>query len=124
VGLPIEIVELRARYAHYTYTQLATECMAILHFPYQASYMSLFEQYAMGLPLVFPSLDFLWTLHNAFDIVTERTWDRILTGRRPSGSALPAHYKNDSQSRGNQDDEVLLFDPNNDMSERAWKAWM
>lgn len=130
--MPIEIVELRQRYAHYTYTQLANECVAILHFPYQASYMSLFEQYAMGVPLLFPSLDFLWTLHNTFDIVTERTWDRILKGRRPGGSALPAHVSHSWErfagarvaSASTSSEAIITLDPNNDLDERSWKTWM
>lgn len=52
--------------------------------------MSLFEQYGMGIPILVPSLPFLWELHDKYDLVTERTWDRVRLGRRPIGSLIPA----------------------------------
>ena len=36
--------------------------------------MSLFEQYGMGIPILVPSVEFLWQLHDKYDVVTERTW--------------------------------------------------
>ena len=38
----------------------------IIHFPYQISTMSLFEQYSANVPLFFPTKDFLIRLHNAY----------------------------------------------------------
>ena len=52
---------LRKKYKRrYTYESLATN-KAILHFPYQVSVMSLFEQYAMGIPILAPTPEFLWS---------------------------------------------------------------
>jgi hypothetical protein len=34
--------------------------------PYQLSVMSLFEQYGMGIPILVPTVEFLWELHNKY----------------------------------------------------------
>ena len=57
----IQIVPIRKIYRDYKYSDL-TNHPAIIHIPYQVSIMSLFEQYRMNIPLVFPSLDLLTRL--------------------------------------------------------------
>jgi len=104
-------VPLKTKYGHYTYEQLC-ENTAILHLPYQTSIMSLFEQYAMGIPILVPSPEFLWDLHDEHDLVTERTWERVRTGKRPTGSALPGVDKAD------------VHDPNNDRNKDAFLHWI
>ena len=74
---------IKDKYGHYSYKQLC-ENTAIVHFPYQMSIMSLFEQYSMGIPILVPSISFLWQLHDKYDVVTERTWERVRTGKRLS----------------------------------------
>ena len=101
--------DMKSKYGHYSYAQLC-ENTAIVHFPYQLSIMSLFEQYAMGIPILVPSVSFLWKLHNEYDLVTERTWERVRTGKRPKGSLLPA--------------EAKAPDPNDDRSRDAFIYWV
>lgn len=71
--------------------------------------MSLFEQYGMDIPLIFPSLNFLWTLHNKYDIVTERTWERIIRGVRPKKSVVRQYVENAT--------DAAVPDPNDDIDE-------
>uniref|UniRef100_A0A0G4GV25 Uncharacterized protein n=1 Tax=Chromera velia CCMP2878 TaxID=1169474 RepID=A0A0G4GV25_9ALVE len=105
------LVSLRRKYGHYSYKQLC-ENTAILHIPYQLSVMSLFEHYAMGIPILVPSPKFLWELHDAYDVVTERTWTRVHTSTRPTGSIIPGFKTSDS-----------VPDPNDDRSEEAFLHW-
>jgi hypothetical protein len=103
-------VDLHQKYGHYSYEQLC-ENTAILHLPYQTSIMSLFEQYAMGIPVIVPSPEFLWYIHDKYDLVTERTWERVRTGKRPSGSVIPGV-------------NATLPDPNNDFDKDAFLHWI
>jgi hypothetical protein len=103
-------VPLKTKYGHYTYKQLC-ENTAILHLPYQTSIMSLFEQYAMGIPILVPSPEFLWELHDEHDLVMERTWERVRTGKRPTGSVLPGI-------------DTTMPDPNNDRDKEAFLYWI
>lgn len=102
---------LRQKYPQYNYKDL-THNTAILHIPYQVSIMSLFEQYAMGIPIIVPSLNFLWEMHNKWDVVTQRTWTRERTGIRPKASIIEGHLG------------TTELDPNNDLDESAFKHWV
>ena len=73
--------------------------------------MSLFEQYGMGIPILVPSPEFLWELHDKFDLVTERTWQRIRSGKRPSNSPLRGVNQN-------------ILDPNNDIDKNSFLHWI
>ena len=108
--LSANFVPLRSKYSHYTYEQLC-ENTAILHLPYQISVMSLFEQYSMGIPIIVPSPDFLWKLHDKYDLVTERTWERIRSSKRPTGSVLPGVASG-------------VPDPNNDRDKDSFLYWV
>ena len=101
------------KYGHYTFSQLA-ENSAIIHIPYQVSIMSLFEQYAMGIPILAPTPAFLWELHEKLDVMNERTWEQIRMGRRPSGSPITGLKKR--QHGGH--------DPNNDTDREAFLHWI
>lgn len=101
------------KYGHYTFSQLA-ENSAIIHIPYQVSIMSLFEQYAMGIPILAPTPAFLWELHEKLDVMNERTWEQIRMGRRPSGSPISGLKK--GQHGGH--------DPNNDTGREAFLHWV
>eukprot|EP00977_Amphora_coffeiformis_P010350 scaffold2418_cov175-Amphora_coffeaeformis.AAC.6 len=73
--------------------------------------MSLFEQYAMGIPILVPSPEFLWELHDELDLVAERTWDRVIKGQRSTGSVIPGHAG------------TTMPDPNDDKSKEAFLYW-
>lgn len=103
--------DLRSKYGHYSYAQLC-ENTAIVHIPYQTSVMSLFEQYGMGIPIVVPSPEFLWTLHDNFSVVSERTWEQVRSGTRPSRSPIPGVAAG------------AVPDPNNDVDKDAFLHWV
>ena len=58
VNCTVELAHLRDKYPVYKYSDL-TAHQAIVYVPYQVSVMSLFEQYRMNIPLIFPSIDLL-----------------------------------------------------------------
>lgn len=105
----VRFKDMKTKYTYYSYHQLC-ENTAIVHFPYQVSVMSLFEQYGMGIPILAPSPNFLWSLHNELDLVTERTWQRIRSGNRPKRSPIKGVFE--------------IPDPNNDISRDAFMYWV
>ena len=109
--------KLRDKYYHYTHEELC-ENTGILHLPYQVSVMSLFEQYAMGIPVLVPSLEFLWVLHDSFNIMSERTWEMVMADfeTRPSKSVIFPHSDTSSWS--------TVPDPNNDIEKDAFLHWV
>ena len=95
----------------YEYQDLANH-PCIVHMPYQVSVMSMFEQYRMGLPLVFPSLAFLVKLQVDYAPLSERTWARVHGRGAVSGSDIPGHPT------------VWWPDPNNDVEPQAIQYWL
>ncbi|UJR36827.1 hypothetical protein I4U23_029540 [Adineta vaga] len=106
----IEIVPIRKIYPNYEYSDLASH-PAIIHVPYQVSVMSLFEQYRMNIPLLFPSLDLLTQWHFEYNVVNEKTWDQALHNDIPDGSRI----------RGVLSD---VPDPNNDHDRTSIRYWL
>jgi len=106
----IQIVPIRTIYRNYEYSDL-TNHPAIIHVPYQVSVMSLFEQYRMNIPLVFPSLDLLTQWHYEHGLVNEKTWDQTLSGIIPSRSTIVGVLTN-------------VPDPNNDRDRTAIRYWL
>ena len=53
----------------FTDVQSTYEYKGIIHFPYQISVMSLFEQYYANVPLFFPSKDFLLEMKTQFPFI-------------------------------------------------------
>jgi len=106
----IKIVPLRTIYNNYEYSDL-TNHPAIIHVPYQVSVMSLFEQYRMNIPLVFPSLDLLTQWHYEHGLVSEKTWDQTLAGIIPNRSNIKGVLTN-------------VPDPNNDRDRTAIRYWL
>ena len=104
--------DLRQKYENYEYAQLA-ENTAIVHIPYQVSVMSLFEQYQMGIPILVPTPQFLWTLHNKYNVVSQRTWQQVRQNIRPRGSPISASPK-----------FMGCPDPNNDKDRDAFLYWV
>jgi hypothetical protein len=74
--------------------------------------MSFFEHYAMGIPVLVPTPEFLWELHDQYDMVTERTWHRVRRGTRPSSSVI-----------GAAECCIGVPDPNNDLDKAAFLHW-
>jgi hypothetical protein len=106
----IQVLPLRAVYSKYEYSDLANH-PAIVYVPYQVSIMSLFEQYRMNIPLLFPSLDLLTKWHYEHGVVNEKTWDQTIRGHIPSGSTIDGVLKN-------------VPDPNNDRNRTAIRYWL
>ncbi|CAF2971241.1 unnamed protein product [Rotaria sp. Silwood2] len=106
----IKIVPIRSIYRNYKYSDL-TNHPAIIHIPYQVSIMSLFEQYRMNIPLLFPSLDLLTKWHYEYGVVNEKTWDQISYGVRPKSSRIKGVLTN-------------VPDPNNDLDRTAIRYWL
>jgi len=106
----IQILPIRTTYSNYEYSDL-TNHPAIIHVPYQVSIMSLFEQYRMNIPLIFPSLDLLTQWHYEYGVVSEKTWDQTLRGVLPSGSTINGVLKD-------------VPDPNNDRNRTAIRYWL
>jgi hypothetical protein len=106
----IEIVPIRKIYRNYEYSDL-TNHPAIIYVPYQVSVMSLFEQYRMNIPLVFPSLNLLTHWHYKYGLVNEKTWDQTLTGIMPGGSNIKGVLTD-------------VPDPNNDKNYTAIRYWL
>ena len=72
--------------------------------------MSLYEQYAMGIPIIAPTPGFLWELHDKLNVLSERTWEQVRSGLRPNKSPIPG-VKN-------------WPDPNNDIDRDAFLHWV
>lgn len=116
-GLADEITfdDLRTVYpGKYAYSDLCRHTAIIHPTPYQLSVMSYMEQYQMGIPLFFPSLDLLLELEARDQIVFQRTWYKVHTGGLGRArSDLPRH----------PDYDGTLFDPNDEVSTDAMRYW-
>ncbi|CAF4573824.1 unnamed protein product [Rotaria magnacalcarata] len=106
----IKIVPIRNLYPNYKYSDL-TNHPAIIHVPYQVSIMSLFEQYRMNIPLVFPSLHLLTKWHYEYGVVAEKTWEQVLNERRSKSSRINGVLTD-------------VPDPNNDYDRSAIRYWL
>jgi hypothetical protein len=67
----------------------------IIHFPYQISYMSIFEQYTSNIPLFVPNREFLMELYksNHPGILKEISWNSYFNEQ--SKSFIPYKHKHD-----------------------------
>ena len=121
-GASFVLETLRKRYRGvYSYADLVAH-LGIVYVPYQISYMSIFEQYRMHIPLFFPSLELLTKWQHTYWIMTERTWEGV--GRkRPHGS-----YQKPYRHQHSQQPDGATFtqapDPNNEWDEPAIKHWL
>lgn len=66
-----------------------TEFRGIIHFPYQISYMSIFEQYTANIPLFVPNREYLLELYKSGQpgILKEMSWPSDFN--HPPGSTIP-----------------------------------
>jgi hypothetical protein len=73
--------------------QAIAEYSAVVHFPYNVSTMSTFEEYAANVPIFCPSLNFLLELYQynnnkTYRVLEQTSW--CSTFGRPTGSVIPA----------------------------------
>jgi len=75
----------------------------IIHFPYQISYMSIFEQYTANIPLFVPNREFLLELYksNYPGILKELSWNSYVNEQ--SKSFIPYNHKHDPNDYKNYD---------------------
>jgi hypothetical protein len=92
----------------HTWQQLA-DYKATIHIPYSNTIMTLFEQYASNMPLLFPSEDFLFQLwkQNDNEVMSEISWNKIF------------NLINKSLIKVNN-----LKDPNDYKNEESFKYWV
>ncbi|ELT90573.1 hypothetical protein CAPTEDRAFT_209626 [Capitella teleta] len=102
---------LREVYAEYSFSDLVKH-KGIVHVPYQVSTMSVFEQYAMAIPIIVPSIELLADWHLNHQVIRERTWAGV-NEQVPNNSTLAAH---ESQRH--------VPDPNCDTDLNAIKYWL
>ena len=102
---------IRTLYGHYTYSDIASHPGIIL-IPYQVSIMSLFEYYAMNIPLFVPSLDLLikWQLEHR--IMDELSWNCVF-GNCDSPSNIPGCGYSDHP-----------YDPNDVTNPESLRHWL
>ncbi|KUG21557.1 hypothetical protein ASZ90_008692 [hydrocarbon metagenome] len=85
----------------YAWQDLA-DYRGIIHIPYNASVMSIFEQYTANMPLFFPTLDFLMELYTKYPkqgVMDQLSWNQVL--KIPAGSPLPGCDANDPNHYNN-----------------------
>ena len=103
------LVPLRQMYPQYLFADLAAH-QGVVYIPYQVSMSSLTEQYRMGIPLFFPTVDLLAKWHVQHAVVHQRTWMGFMQ-KRESASHIKGLIPN-------------VPDPNNDIDEDAAKYWL
>ena len=91
---------------HYKWHQL-TEYRGMIHIPYNVSTMSIFENYTSGMPMFFPSLEFMLKLRKSFGnmgILNQLSWREVWA--QPPGTIIsgPAN-KTDINNYGDVDQE-------------------
>ena len=82
-------VPIREIYTEYEFVDLARH-PGILIMPYQVSIMSLFEYYAMNIPMFVPTLELLVKWQTEHLIMDELSWNCVLSSCNKS-SLIPAH---------------------------------
>lgn len=84
--LPSQVEQVRRKYGRYEWAQVSSH-RAIVHVPYNASIMSFFEHYAMGMPIFVPSPDLMLSLKNSCGAIGEIT-HRQCANNYPPGSFI------------------------------------
>lgn len=83
---------------HYEWQELY-DFQGIIHFPYQISTMSIFEQYSANIPLFFPTKNFLLRLHKEYPrkILSELSFFQVMRKSVPKDKENPDNIKNNQQ---------------------------
>lgn len=103
---------------NYSWKDIA-DFKSIVHLPYSNTYMSLFEQYSMNIPLIFPSYRFLynlWRKNKNEPIMNEISWNKIFG--LPSISQVKYRFSRKIK------DSTGYPDPNNYDSEQTFNYWI
>lgn len=108
----LNFAQIRSLYKHYTYEDLAAH-PAIVLIPYQVSVMSIFEYYAMGVPMFAPSLELLVEWQIKHKVLDELSWNCV-ENRCDEKSAISAH--DFSPHHG--------YDPNDVMNATSLRHWL
>lgn len=88
----------------YKWEELA-DFKGIIHFPYNCSTMSLFEQYTANIPLIFPSRRLLMELYakfHPFGLLSQLSWNQVHS--RPPGSSIAYFNGSDEPDPNGFDD--------------------
>jgi len=104
-------VPIRKLYTKYEFLDLAQH-QGILIMPYQVSIMSLFEYYAMNIPMFVPTLDLLVRWQIEYQIMDELSWNCVLSSCNKT-SLIPAHPSSPHK-----------VDPNNVLDPAALRYWL
>jgi len=92
----------------YAWSELA-DYRGVVHIPYNASVMSIFEQYTANIPLFFPSFQYLSYLHERHlheGVLSQLSYNQV--DGIPPGSVIPTNGR----------------DPNNYVSSRVMSDWI
>ena len=100
LAVPKLVPKERELQSGYTWQELA-DYKGIVHIPYNASTMSIFEQYTSNIPLFFPSHDFLKEIRAKYSesgVMSELSWNQVFNYSSNSsifvGLNDPNNYKN------------------------------
>mgnify|MGYP003643928005 CR=1 FL=1 len=100
MAVPKLVQKERELRSGYTWQELA-DYKGIVHVPYNASTMSIFEQYTSNIPLFFPNHDFLKDLRARYGqngVMSELSWNQVFNHSSNSsifvGLDDPNNYKN------------------------------
>jgi hypothetical protein len=85
-----DVKQVRRHYGRYEWAQVARH-KAIIHVPYNASIMSIFEHYAMGIPIFVPTPDLMIYLKRTCGAIGEIT-HRQCANKYPPGSIRPGKF--------------------------------
>lgn len=98
------VKQVRRHYGKYEWQQISRH-RAIIHVPYNASIMSMFEHYAMGIPIFVPTPDFMIYLKRTAGAIGEIT-HRQCANKYPPGSWRPGTF--DAPDPNEYDDPEAL----------------
>lgn len=95
----------------------------IIHFPYQVSYMSVFEQYTANIPLLFPTREFLFNMYKSKQegILKEMSWTGLFNAE--SKSTIPYKNKHDPNDYKNFD-SVYHWIQYSDFYDQNWMPYI
>lgn len=117
--LEIPLLDLFAKNIKYTWKELYT-ALGIIHFPYQVSTMSIFEQYTAGIPLLFPTKELSRMLYFDHKILfREFSLKPNVLGHLEFNAPQPQYFDLDLNDHNSKDVFELALD-NCDFYNKEW----